>query len=112
MSVSPIDLQINFGQMGVIGKQQVLAKDQEMLKQSSAASELQKTSTKESDDVPEVKKDSADGGVVKDKQESQSKFNHKEKSDKNELDSVSDDENEEEQDLSVPGVGRKIDLIG
>lgn len=111
MSVIPLDLQTNFSQINKVGKQLSLAKESEVNKQDLLNSQIQKESTKNSEDVPETKHLEDDYAKIKDDNEKNKKDNQKQKKEKKE----NDDENEKNNLIlkyKDPNIGSKIDVMG
>ncbi len=111
MSVNPLDLQTNFMHIGTVGKKEVLAREQEIMRQEHTAEHLRKQGNKSLEDVPVTNK--AEALEKTDEKGRNKKDHHTEKEDDNPLDTI--DELDAEKQLSdnkETGVGGILDLLG
>ncbi|HBD94581.1 MAG: hypothetical protein A2015_14265 [Spirochaetes bacterium GWF1_31_7] len=111
MSVNPLDLQTNFMHIGTVGKKEVLAREQEIMRQEHTAEHLRKEGNKSLEDVPATNK--AEALEKTDEKGRNNKDHHTEK----EEEKLSDDSEEldtEKQlsDNKENGVGGILDLLG
>lgn len=114
MSVNPLELQTLFSQINRVGKQQALTKENDVLKQEILNSDIHKQGIKDSEEIPETKNLDEEFSKIKDEENGK---NQKKKKKRNagQLDNADEESQEENQSQNVitdPKIGRKIDILG
>lgn len=113
MPINPIDLQINFAQIGQVGKILSAIKESEELKEYEQNAIIKKASENETEDIP-VTKDVDEGpGKIRD----QKKKNQNQNNDHEQNQESDNDETLEKDDLIMkdyknPTIGQKVDIVG
>jgi len=112
MPINPLELQINFSQIGQVAKTQSVIKDAEQLKENQINSLIEKEGEFESEDIP-VTKDVSEGvGKIKDYEQKKNKKDNNAKKEKKNEDLKEETEENEDEKLKIPRIGKNVDIIG
>jgi len=113
MSVNPLELQTLFSQINRVGKQQALTKENDVLKQEILNSDIHKQGIKDSEEIPETKNLDEEFSKIKDEENSKREKKKKKNGEQSDdTDEESQDENQSQNVITDPKIGRKIDILG